>query len=512
MNFRLTSTVILCVFFGCKNNSKEIVIAKESEQIVVISKSAPQNYKHFIGQDSIGATVIDTIGAYAYVDSPIFEYYDSQNNINSWQPKTNEIDTLVIPYYKEYLELSSRNSFAALSHTFLVKNGDTIIFTYQDKIPHLEFANRQTNDLEANYNFYRLKTLFKNKYTSHYKVYFGILLDKSHDFDATTVKYYQSALQDNQRELDLLDSLFKVKAISDTDYKYRITALNSLMDNHRTNNTIQKWQNINQGFNTEKVIPANLSFDLSQTDSLMKFQFFREHLNRISQYDLNYISENNMGSGSSYIDSRIRFDSIVADGRFTQAAKNFLLFDAYKGISMDFKVKDKEEYFKKLLQNTTNRNQLEKLRKEHNLDFNFTKTLQLSTIENKKITYSELLHKNKGKWLYIDFWASWCAPCRQQMPASRKLKTELKNKPVEFIYLGLNDKKENWKAAIIKDSIGNAQHYFIENGNTSKVVEDLGIESIPHYLIYSPEGKLINGYAKRPGKGAKEQLELLIAD
>ncbi len=50
----------------------------------------------------------------------------------------------------------------------------------------------------------------------------------------------------------------------------------------------------------------------------------------------------------------------------------------------------------------------------------------------------------------------------------------------------------------------------IENGNTSKVIEELSIETIQHYLNYNPNGELINGYANRPGKGVKEQLELLI--
>lgn len=510
MNFRLISILFFFIVVGCKKDGKEKLEEKRHEQIVLISKYAPKPYKHFINQDSLGATKIDTTGAYTQVQNPIFEYYDSQNNINTWQPKTNDLDTLVIPYYQEYLEISTGNSFTALPHNFLVKNGDTVVFTYQDKIPHLEFKNRPTNHLEANYNSYRLKTLFKNKYTSHYKVFIGIFLDKNENFDATTIKYYQEALTDNKRELDLLDSLFKANRISETNYRYRIEALNELMANHKSNKTIQKWFNVNEGLNNEQIIPADSSFDLSKTDSLMQFNFFRQYLKRISQYDLNYITEDNGNSGGSYIDSRIRFDSILADDRFNQAAKNFLLFDAYKGISMNFKVNDKEKYFKKLIQNTTNRTQLEKLRKEHNLDFNFTNILQLSTIENKKITYSEVLKGNKGKWLYIDFWASWCAPCRQIMPESRKLKKELKNKDVEFIYLGLNDIRENWEKAIIKDSIGNAQHYFIENGNTSKVIEDLGVETIPHYLIYNPDGKLINGYANRPGKGAKKQLEKLI--
>ena len=76
--------------------------------------------------------------------------------------------------------------------------------------------------------------------------------------------------------------------------------------------------------------------------------------------------------------------------------------------------------------------------------------------------------------------------------------------------MALNDRKENWKKAIKNDSLSNSYNYFIENGNVSKVVEDLGIKTIPHYLIYNPNGELINGFANRPGKGANEQLRKLI--
>ena len=96
------------------------------------------------------------------------------------------------------------------------------------------------------------------------------------------------------------------------------------------------------------------------------------------------------------------------------------------------------------------------------------------------------------------------------MPESNKLRKELKNQNIEFLYLSLNDKKEEWIKALKRDSIPEHQNYFIENGNTSKVIEDLNIKTIPHYLIYNPKGELVNGFANRPGKGAKKQLMELM--
>ncbi|WP_243835762.1 TlpA family protein disulfide reductase [Gelidibacter sediminis] len=96
------------------------------------------------------------------------------------------------------------------------------------------------------------------------------------------------------------------------------------------------------------------------------------------------------------------------------------------------------------------------------------------------------------------------------MPESKKLIKEFKEDNIEFIYISLNDQKENWKKAIESEGIWNSQNYFAENGNVSMVMEHLGIKTIPHHLIYNPNGELVNGFADRPGKGAKEQLRKLI--
>lgn len=148
--------------------------------------------------------------------------------------------------------------------------------------------------------------------------------------------------------------------------------------------------------------------------------------------------------------------------------------------------------------------------KEYKLDFSKSDELVLTTQSQDTLTYAQVLQDNKGKWLYIDFWASWCAPCRRTMPVSRALQQDLEEENIEFIYLSLGDKKEPWQKAIQSFGISECQNYFIENGNVSTVIEDLGIKTIPHYLIYNPQGELVNGFANRPGKGAKEQLKAFM--
>ncbi|MBL4604577.1 MAG: TlpA family protein disulfide reductase [Flavobacteriaceae bacterium] len=480
----------------------------------MISVNAPSKYIHLTKQDSIGKKLKDSLGIKTFFTNNGFTYLNYMNNVQTWLPKSKIRDTIVIECYSDYLELSTNNFFTSIKETFLVKNGDTVVFNYNHDIPNAEIINRKVNDIELNYNRYRLKKIFNNKYTSHYLIFgnLNISLNAFKNYKENSINYYNEAKSDYLKEVYLLDSLHGANLISEVNYNYRKDALNMLMEKHKKLKTIKNWLAQNKTLKNKETIKKKFGFDLSKTDSLMEFSFFRDHLNYISKYNLEFIEENNGKSGAFYIDSRIRFDSILKDKRFNQTAKNYLLFNAYNGIGQNFRVKDKKKYFKKLRENTTSREQLDKLVKEYKLDFSKSDKLILTNLKNDTITFSNVLKNNKGKWLYIDFWASWCTPCRKIMPESNKLKKELEKENIELIYLSLNDKKENWKKAIELDGISTSQNYFVENGNVSKIIEELGIKTIPHYLIYNPNGELVNGFANRPGEGAKEQLKKLISE
>ncbi|CAM1345638.1 TlpA family protein disulfide reductase [Tenacibaculum amylolyticum] len=507
-------SLLILILVSCKREKGNSITEKpKPNKIVLISVNAPKEYVHLLKQDSIGKKLKDSVGPKSFWRNNGFTYLDYMNNVKTWQPKANVSDTITIETFKDYLELSTNNFFTSIAETFLVKNGDTVVFNYEHNIPKGRIINREVSDVELNYNSFRLKKLFNNKYTSHFLIFGNLFLNENtKEYEQKSIEYYNQAKQDFVKEVALLDSLKNNNVISQTNYLYRLEALNMLMEKHKKSKNIKKWITQNKSLGDKEKIEQVYGFDLTKTDSLMKFSFFRDYLNYISQYDLNLINENNGSSGGFYIDSRIRFDSILKDKRFNQTAKNFLLFNAYNGIGENFRVKDKEKYFKKLQKHTTNVYQLDKLKKDYKLDFSKSNELVLTNQANDTLTYSNLLENNKGKWLFVDFWASWCIPCRKTMPESNKLKKEIKAGNIEFIYLGLNDKKESWKKAIKMDSISDSQNYFIENGNVSKVIEDLAIKTIPHYLIYNPNGELVNGFAKRPGQGAKEQLKKLIEE
>ncbi len=109
----------------------------------------------------------------------------------------------------------------------------------------------------------------------------------------------------------------------------------------------------------------------------------------------------------------------------------------------------------------------------------------------------EILDKYKGKVIYVDFWASWCVPCRAEMPYAAALKERLKGKNVVFLYLGYDDKPAAWLKARKQLQIEGA-HYLLTDKLVKEANEFFGIKGIPHHAIVNKEGKVINKKAGHP--------------
>jgi len=96
----------------------------------------------------------------------------------------------------------------------------------------------------------------------------------------------------------------------------------------------------------------------------------------------------------------------------------------------------------------------------------------------------------KGKYVLIDFWASWCVPCRKENPNLVNTFIKFRNKDFEILGVSLDKNKASWLAAIKEDGL-TWQHVSDLNGWDNEVSSMFSIRSVPSNILIDKEGKII---------------------
>ncbi len=109
------------------------------------------------------------------------------------------------------------------------------------------------------------------------------------------------------------------------------------------------------------------------------------------------------------------------------------------------------------------------------------------------------LESLKGKYVYIDVWATWCGPCRKEIPSLQKVEEQYHGKNIEFVSLSIDAKKDydKWRKMVEEKKLGGIQ-LFADNDWNSKFVTDYAIEGIPRFILVDPNGNIISADAPRP--------------
>ena len=136
-------------------------------------------------------------------------------------------------------------------------------------------------------------------------------------------------------------------------------------------------------------------------------------------------------------------------------------------------------------------------------DFNYTDP------SGKLISLKSL----RGKYVYIDIWATWCAPCIAEIPGLKKLEEAYSTNNIQFVSLSVDTQadKEKW-LAFVKDNQLKGIQVMADLDFKSEFIKKFGVTSIPRFLLIGPDGEIIENDAKRPADAAlKKQLDELFA-
>ncbi|CAL2085195.1 TlpA disulfide reductase family protein [Tenacibaculum sp. 190524A05c] len=113
----------------------------------------------------------------------------------------------------------------------------------------------------------------------------------------------------------------------------------------------------------------------------------------------------------------------------------------------------------------------------------------------------------KGKYVYIDVWATWCKPCKDEIPHLKKVEEKYHDKNIEFVSISIDEEKDHelWKKMIKDESLGGTQ-LMADAAWGSKFVQEYQINGIPRFILIDPTGKIVKSYAPRPSD--KKLIEL----
>ncbi len=249
----------------------------------------------------------------------------------------------------------------------------------------------------------------------------------------------------------------------------------------------------------DKIFDSNLY----QTDLFKKSPFARGYLSfLINQFVLE--GEEDRSRNKSYVDYKKAYDKMseYLEGELLEFARKISLEQmvSYEESNLNLK-----KYLSKFLKDHADSVFVESFENRFLLSYDkeisATSDLMLTSHSGLRLTFSDLVEdvSDSSQLFYLDFWASWCAPCRKAMPFSEEKRKLYESKGVKFIYLSMDRDKQKWKTASLSHQLETYEHsYLLINPEEQQLIKDLKIEFIPRYVLLNQKGEVVERNAPGP--------------
>jgi thiol-disulfide isomerase/thioredoxin len=245
----------------------------------------------------------------------------------------------------------------------------------------------------------------------------------------------------------------------------------------------------------EKAMLAFVKTYLSNKyDDVMEKKFFNDYSMTMQKFQQKYMTEL----------------SKIADTYYQENLNSNLqqIFGSSKGLPTDInllqnylkKINDSsgvlsEEDFKKV-KNEISTDYLKEYaisefyQKKTKMEMNSSSNTSKVKTEGDEI-FDSIIKKFRGKVIYVDFWATWCAPCRDGIERIKPLKAELADKNIVFVYITNPTSPEKTYEEMIPKIKG--EHFRLSQDEWNFLVQKFNIYGIPHYALVDKNGKIVNG-------------------
>lgn len=159
-----------------------------------------------------------------------------------------------------------------------------------------------------------------------------------------------------------------------------------------------------------------------------------------------------------------------------------------------------DEFFTFFNEHSTNAKDIAKMKEQYDLFQSLTKGNVSPQFDYENYDGgTSALSDYKGKYVYIDVWATWCGPCIGEIPSLKEKEAKYHDSNVEFVSISIDESKayDTWRNMVNDKELGGSQ-LMADNAWQSKFVQDYQIKGIPRFILVDPEGMIVSADAPRP--------------